>query len=91
MAPTIIDSVPTPVVPVTKDTASATKSLQKKPLKLSGSLDSFESFDVTPIIGREFPTANLKEWLHSPNSDALLRDLAITSMHPLPTIHYSHN
>lgn len=91
MAPTIIDSVPTPVVPVTKDTASATKYLQKKPLKLSGSLDSFESFDVTPIIGREFPAANLKEWLHSPNSDALLRDLAITSMHPLPTIHYSHN
>lgn len=91
MAPTIIDSIPTPVVPVTKDTASATKSLQKKPLKLSGSLDSFESFDVTPIIGREFPTANLKEWLHSPNSDALLRDLAIISMHPLPTIHYSHN
>lgn len=81
MAPATIDSIPTPVVPVTTDPASATKSLQKEPLKLSGSLESFESFDVTPVIGREFPSANLKEWLQSPNSDALLRDLAITSTH----------
>lgn len=81
MAPATIDSIPTPVVPVTNDTASATKSLQKEPLKLNGSLETFESFDVTPVIGREFPSANLKEWLHSPNSDALLRDLAITSTH----------
>lgn len=82
MAPTTIDNIPNPVIPVTRDTDSATKSFQKEPLKLSGSLESFESFDVTPVIGREFPTANLKEWLDSPNSDALLRDLAITSMHP---------
>src|ERR1700753_3544547 len=30
------------------------------PLKLSGALDSFKSFDVTPIIGREFTDVNLK-------------------------------
>jgi hypothetical protein len=52
--------------------------LQKPPLQLSGILDKFESFDVTPVIGKEFPTANLKEWLRDPDSDQLLRDLAIT-------------
>jgi alpha-ketoglutarate-dependent taurine dioxygenase len=53
-------------------------TLIKAPLQLSGVLDQYDSFDVTPIIGREFPTANLKEWLQAANSDALLRDLAIT-------------
>jgi hypothetical protein len=47
-------------------------------LKLRGALDQYESFDVTPIIGREFPTASIKEWLEAPNSDELIRDLAIT-------------
>lgn len=49
------------------------------PLKLSGALDAFESFDNTPVIGKEFPKASLVEWLNAPNSDELLRDLAITS------------
>jgi hypothetical protein len=51
----------------------------RKPLQLSGALDSLESFDVTPVIGREFPHAKLVDWLDAPNSDDLLRDLAITS------------
>ncbi len=55
----------------------------KEPLVLSGILDQFESFDVTPVIGREFPTADLAKWLHAPNSDELLRDLAITSEEPI--------
>lgn len=79
MAPSIADSTPTPVVPIAKDTAPAVDSPQRQPLKLSGAIDSFDSFDVTTVIGREFPTANLKEWLDAPNSDDLLRDLAITS------------
>ena len=52
----------------------------KAPLKLRGVLDKFKSFDVTPVIGREFPDANLAEWLKAPNSDELLRDLAITGL-----------
>jgi hypothetical protein len=52
----------------------------REPLKLKGLLDQFESFDVTPVIGREFANVNLKEWLRAPNSDDLIRDLAITSM-----------
>ncbi|TKW51710.1 Alpha-ketoglutarate-dependent taurine dioxygenase [Colletotrichum tanaceti] len=50
----------------------------KEPLKKSGVLDQFEHFDVTPIIGREYPTVDLKELLRAPNSDDLIRDLAIT-------------
>ncbi|KAH7010707.1 hypothetical protein B0J12DRAFT_733792 [Macrophomina phaseolina] len=48
-----------------------------EPLKLSGVLDHYEYLDITPAIGREFPNADLKEWLEAPNSDELLRDLAI--------------
>ncbi|KAL2133533.1 hypothetical protein VTI74DRAFT_2219 [Chaetomium olivicolor] len=55
-----------------------TKAVSREPLKLSGALDSYESFDVTPVIGREFPTANLVDWLNAPNADELIRDLAIT-------------
>ncbi|ETS81735.1 hypothetical protein PFICI_06737 [Pestalotiopsis fici W106-1] len=57
--------------------ANSAKPL-RSPLQLRGVLDNFESFDVTPVIGREFPNASLKEWLEAPNSDELLRDLAIT-------------
>lgn len=51
----------------------------REPLKLSGILDQYTSFDVTPVIGREFKDVNLKDWLRAPNSDDLIRDLAITS------------
>lgn len=49
------------------------------PLQLSGALNEYDSFDVTPAIGREFPKANVVDWLNAPNSDALIRDLAVTS------------
>ncbi|KAE8382511.1 putative alpha-ketoglutarate-dependent sulfonate dioxygenase [Aspergillus bertholletiae] len=64
---------------ITTETAVPSgKGPGRVPLKLSGALDAFESFDVTPVIGREYPNANLKDFLCAPNSDALLRDLAIT-------------
>lgn len=49
-----------------------------EPLQYSGSLDRFKSFDVTPGLGTEFPDARLVEWLRAPESDQLIRDLAIT-------------
>jgi hypothetical protein len=49
-------------------------------VKSTGALEQYESFDVTPVIGREFPHANLVTWLKAPNSDELLRELALTSM-----------
>lgn len=51
----------------------------REPLKLSGALDQFKQFEVTPVIGKEFVDVDLAEWLRAPNSDELLRDLAITS------------
>ena len=59
--------------------APSIETQHKEPLKLSGALDHFESFDVTPVIGREFVGVNLAKWLKAPNSDELIRDLAITS------------
>ena len=64
--------------------APSVETQHKEPLKLSGALDHFESFDVTPTIGREFVGVNLAKWLRAPNSDELIRDLAITSQHPPP-------
>lgn len=51
----------------------------REPLQLSGALDQFKAFDVTPVIGREFIDVDLAEWLRAPNSDELIRDLGITS------------
>ena len=62
--------------------APSVETQHKEPLKLSGALDHFESFDVTPTIGREFVGVNLAKWLKAPNSDDLIRDLAITSTIP---------
>lgn len=53
--------------------------LSKAPLKSKGLLDKYANFDVTPTIGREYPTLNLKELLEGPDSDELIRELAITS------------
>lgn len=52
----------------------------RTPLQLNGALDNHKSFNVTPVIGKEFPEASLKEWLEAPNSDELLKELAVTSM-----------
>ncbi|EAT89069.2 hypothetical protein SNOG_03864 [Parastagonospora nodorum SN15] len=58
--------------------SQAQASYPRDPLQLKGVLDQYESFDVTPVIGREFKDVNLAEWLRAPNSDELIRDLAIT-------------
>ncbi|KAI2629957.1 taurine catabolism dioxygenase [Hypoxylon sp. NC1633] len=50
----------------------------KEPLELSGALDQFQQFEVTPNIGREFVDVDLAAWIQAPNSDELIRDLAIT-------------
>ncbi|KAM0240805.1 hypothetical protein ACHAP5_007840 [Fusarium lateritium] len=53
-------------------------TLIREPLKLSGLLDGYESFNITPVIGTEFPDANVVEWIKADNSDELIRELAIT-------------
>ncbi|KAL8699433.1 MAG: hypothetical protein Q9224_001412 [Gallowayella concinna] len=54
------------------------QSLTREPLQLKGALNRYQSFDITPVIGREFSNVDLAEWLQAPNSDELLRDLAVT-------------
>lgn len=77
MAPSITES---PII-----VPEVAEKNQWQPLQLSGALADIENFDMTPVIGREFPSASLAEWLQAPNSDELLRDLAITSTSPLST------
>lgn len=49
-----------------------------QPLQLTGILDQFEQVDSNPVIGREFRNVQLPTLIDAPDSDALLRDLAIT-------------
>jgi hypothetical protein len=58
-----------------KDAKETSTKQYPTPLKYSGSLDDYEQFDVTAVIGREFPKLQLSEIL---NNDAKIRDLAIT-------------
>ncbi|KAF1817576.1 putative alpha-ketoglutarate-dependent taurine dioxygenase [Eremomyces bilateralis CBS 781.70] len=67
-----------PAVQPKDDGLPKSQTGHKEPLQLSGALDQFEQFDVTTVIGKEFANVDLAEWLHAPNSDELLRDLAIT-------------
>ncbi|CAK3882264.1 family taurine catabolism dioxygenase [Lecanosticta acicola] len=48
------------------------------PLKPTGALDQYPHIELTPVIGREYPTASLVEWLQAPNADELLQELAYT-------------
>lgn len=61
--------------------SSTTKSTFPKPLRKTGALDTnFRFEEVTPVIGREYPTVNIvDDLLNGKNADELLRDLAITS------------
>ena len=67
--------------PYTTNGHKATSAV-KLPLDNNGSLDSYEHIDLTPCIGREFPTASLVDIMNAPNSDELLTELALTSMFP---------
>ncbi|TVY91269.1 Alpha-ketoglutarate-dependent taurine dioxygenase [Lachnellula willkommii] len=64
---------------VSQTTINSKASLPSKayptPLVYSGSLDRYESFDLTTVIGKEFPTVQLTELLED---DAKIKDLAIT-------------
>lgn len=69
----------TKTITVPTKTNETQKDYPRAPLELKGVLDGYKSFNVTPIIGREFVDVNLKDWLRAPNSDDLIRELAITS------------
>lgn len=62
-------------VPVNKGSDTILSSL-----KYSGSLDAYKSFEVTNVIGREYPELQLSKILHDDNK---IRDLAITGSYVL--------
>ncbi|QKX60379.1 uncharacterized protein TRUGW13939_07524 [Talaromyces rugulosus] len=78
MSPSIAVESPLSSPSVDKVTTSIKNALPsgliKEPLKYSGSLNEYQSLDVTPVIGREFPTLELTDIL---DDDRKLRDLAI--------------
>lgn len=57
----------------------ATLPDRRLPLVPTGVLQQFDQFDNAPLIGTEFPKAQLADWISAPNSDELLTELAITS------------
>lgn len=85
MAPALLSDE----LPVREDTANGKKTSYPQPLKLSGALAHFQREDTTPVIGTEFLNVNIvDDILKAPNSDELLRDLAITSLLPPYSITY---
>ena len=62
----------------TNGNANGSTKLRNERLHGSGSIDHLEFVDVTPIIGREYMTAKIKDILNADNAEQQLRDLAIT-------------
>jgi hypothetical protein len=57
-----------------KTPLKSSKTLLRTPLKYSGSFDQHQSIDLTSVIGREYATLQIADFL---DDDASVRDLAI--------------
>jgi hypothetical protein len=57
--------------------ASRTGKWIHEPMRYSGSLDHLEFFEMSPIIGREYTTATIKDILLAENAEQQIRDLAV--------------
>jgi len=62
------------------DTPNSASSIPiRAPLRTTGILDSqYKYEELTPAIGRLYPTLQLKDIIHNDKADELIRDLAIT-------------
>lgn len=82
MAPLLNPALPVRSVSKGPDAHTDTEHVQyPTPLQSSGALDNFAFEETTPAIGREYADVNIvDDLLHAPNSDELVRDLAIASM-----------
>jgi hypothetical protein len=69
---------PSEDLPIQENGHSKKQGFVTPPSELGGHLKGHRSFKSTPVIGTEFPDADLAEWLTASNSDDLIRDLAIT-------------
>jgi hypothetical protein len=50
-----------------------------QPLEYSGTLDSYTSNDLTPVIGREYYGVQVADILKSEECDRIIKDLAVMS------------
>jgi alpha-ketoglutarate-dependent taurine dioxygenase len=62
----------------TSPDASVAHTRLDKPLSYSGLLDSYNHSDLTTVIGTEYEGLQVVDLLSAKNSDALIRDLAVT-------------
>jgi alpha-ketoglutarate-dependent taurine dioxygenase len=62
----------------TSPDASVARTRLDKPLSYSGLLDSYTHSDLTTVIGTEYEGLQVVDLLSAKNSDALIRDLAVT-------------
>lgn len=76
MAPSAVEVQATTEIPILP---GKTVAAAKPWLKSNGVLDQFEHVELTPVIGREYPKADVAAWLRAPNSDELIKELALTS------------
>jgi hypothetical protein len=58
--------------------ANVARTRLDKPLSYSGLLDSYTHSDLTTVIGTEYEGLQVVDLLSAKNSDALIRDLAVT-------------
>lgn len=79
MAPSVDAAASTPASTIDEIKAKVQTTPEsnfiREPATYSGSLDEYRSFNVTPVIGTEFPEIQLTDIL---NDDNKIRDLAIT-------------
>src|SRR5271170_6793429 len=68
---------PPPTILSLSVTMVASSKSVREPLKYSGTLDSYEYFEVTPCLGREYPKLSIRDILNAPNSDDMIRDFAV--------------
>lgn len=54
------------------------RTQRQEPLKYSGSLEGYQHFDNTPVIGRQFTGLQIREILHATNRDQMIADVAAT-------------
>lgn len=79
MAPSTIETSTTELPQPVREKVITKATRTRQTLNPSSALDAYRHFDITPVIGREFPHVQLTSLLDAFNSDELLRDLTITS------------
>ena len=79
MAPAVVETPSHDTIPQKPQNGTSSGYLLRKPLVSTGALDKYDSYDITPVVGREFPHLDLTELINAPNADELLAELALTS------------